>query len=162
MLSIVDAFDSMTTDHVYRPARSRERALAELFEFAGSQFDPELVRQFQELFAQDQNLLTEKLARRWLHRLPKEGSALPWNVVEQYEQLRTGAARGVDRRRCFEKKLIDNMHDGVVFVDSQSTIMLWNTGVERLTGVSAQCRLRPHVPAQPDGHVQQPRAADCE
>jgi HD-GYP domain-containing protein (c-di-GMP phosphodiesterase class II) len=26
MLSIVDAFDSMTTDHVYRPARSRERA----------------------------------------------------------------------------------------------------------------------------------------
>ena len=45
MLSIVDAFDSMTTDQLYRPARSRERALAELFQFAGSQFDPELVRQ---------------------------------------------------------------------------------------------------------------------
>ena len=29
------------------------------------------------------------------------------------------------------------MHDGVVFVDSQSTILLWNTGVERLTGVSS-------------------------
>ena len=37
----------------------------------------------------------------------------------------------------FEKKLIDNMHDGVVFVDSPSTILLWNTGVERLTGVSS-------------------------
>ena len=85
MLSIVDAFDSMTTDQLYRPARSRERALAELFEFAGSQFDPELVRQFQALFSQDQNLLTDKLARRWLHRLPKEGNALPWNVVE-YER----------------------------------------------------------------------------
>jgi diguanylate cyclase (GGDEF)-like protein/PAS domain S-box-containing protein len=37
----------------------------------------------------------------------------------------------------FEKKLVDNMHDGVMFVDSQSTILLWNTGVERLTGVSS-------------------------
>src|SRR5436190_1969745 len=82
MLSIVDAFDSMTTDQLYRPARSRERALAELFEFAGKQFDPGLVRQFQALFSQDQNLLTDKLARRWLHRLPKEGNLLPWNIVE--------------------------------------------------------------------------------
>ena len=28
MLSIVDAFDAMTTDHVYRKALSRERAMA--------------------------------------------------------------------------------------------------------------------------------------
>src|SRR3972149_6667972 len=48
MLSIVDAFDSMTTDHVYRPARSRERALAELFRCAGSPFDPQLVQRFAE------------------------------------------------------------------------------------------------------------------
>src|SRR4029079_16626413 len=101
--------------------------------FAGSQFDPDLVRQFQSVFSHDQNLLTDKLARRWLHRLPKEGNALPWNVVE-YERSETQ----VDPTpSLFEKKLIDNMHDGVVFVDSQSTIVLWNTGVERLTGVSS-------------------------
>ena len=133
MLSIVDAFDSMTTDQLYRPAKSRERALAELFEFAGSQFDPDLVRNYQQLFSQDQNLLSEKLARRWLHRLPKEGNALPWNVVE-YARTET---IGDPTPSLFEKKLIDNMHDGVVFVDSQSTILLWNTGVERLTGVSS-------------------------
>lgn len=133
MLSIVDAFDSMTTDHVYRPARSRERALSELFEYAGSQFDPELVRRFNELFSQDQNLLTEKLARRWLHRLPTEGNLLPWSEVAEYE---SPASPGDSRSALFEKKLIDNMHDGVVFVDSQSLIVLWNTGVERLTGVS--------------------------
>jgi diguanylate cyclase (GGDEF)-like protein/PAS domain S-box-containing protein len=133
MLAIVDAFDSMTTDQLYRPARSRERALAELFDFAGRQFDPELVLQFQGLFSQDQNLLTDKLARRWLHRLPKEGSVLPWNVVE-YERP---ASPSQPTPALFEKKLIDNMHDGVIFVDSQSTILLWNTGVERLTGVSS-------------------------
>ena len=133
MLSIVDAFDSMTTDHVYRPARSRERALAELYQFAGSQFDPQLVRRFEELFSQDQNLMTEKLARRWLHRLPDEGNVLPWkpSIVETLPEPPAAAAA------LFEKKLIDNMHDGVLFVDSQSTIQLWNTGIERLTGVSA-------------------------
>jgi diguanylate cyclase (GGDEF)-like protein/PAS domain S-box-containing protein len=133
MLSIVDAFDSMTTDHVYRPARSRERALAELFEFAGSQFDPELVRSFEQLFSQDQNLLTDKLARRWLRRLPQDGNMLPWKAMTEYAQPQTSAETATS---LFEKKLIDNMHDGVVFVDSQATILLWNTGVERLTGVS--------------------------
>lgn len=161
MLSIVDAFDSMTTDQLYRPAKSRERALAELFEFAGTQFDPELVRQFQSLFAQDQNLLTEKLARRWLHRLPKEGHAVPWNVVE-YE--RTDAPADV-APSLFEKKLIDNMHDGVVFVDSQSTILLWNTGVERLTGVSsaAACgrTLLPNLMDMCNGREQRIANEDC-
>ncbi len=136
ILSIVDAFDSMTTDQLYRPARSRERALAELFEFSGRQFDPELVRQFQRLFSQDQNLLTDKLARRWLHRLPSEGHAVPWNMVER-ERPERGDQFAESTNALFENKLIDNMHDGVVFVDSQSTILQWNTGVERLTGVSA-------------------------
>src|SRR5205823_1259313 len=81
MLSIVDAFDSMTTDHVYRPARSRERALAELFQCAGGQFDPELVQKFSELFSQDQNLLTERLARRWLRGLNRNGNPLPWELT---------------------------------------------------------------------------------
>jgi diguanylate cyclase (GGDEF)-like protein/putative nucleotidyltransferase with HDIG domain/PAS domain S-box-containing protein len=134
MLSIVDAFDSMTTDHVYRPARSRERALAELFACAGSQFDPGLVNRFNELFQLDQNLLVEKLARRWLHGLPTDGNRLPWSEVTTYARL---PAQADSTGSLFEKKLIDNMHDGVVFVDAQAKIVLWNTGVERLTGVSA-------------------------
>src|SRR4051812_7946951 len=161
MLSIVDAFDSMTTDQLYRPAKSRERALAELFQCAGSQFDPELVRQFQTIFSQDQTLLTEKLARRWLHRLPKEGHAVPWNVVE-YERRETPSDPAPS---LFEKKLIDNMHDGVVFVDSQSTILLWNTGVERLTGVSsaAACgrTLLPNLMDMCNGREQRITNDDC-
>ncbi len=140
MLSIIDAFDSMTTDQLYRPARSRERALAELFEFAGNQFDPDLVRQLQAVFSHDQNLLTDKLARRWLHRLPKEGNVLPWAMVpaEHTAQLASTEQLMFDATNSlFEKKLVDNMHDGVIFVDSQCMILLWNTGVERLTGVSS-------------------------
>jgi diguanylate cyclase (GGDEF)-like protein/putative nucleotidyltransferase with HDIG domain/PAS domain S-box-containing protein len=135
MLSIVDAYDSMTTDHVYRPARSRERALAELFQCAGGQFDPELVQKFSDLFSQDQNLLTERLARRWLHSLKRAGSSLPWELSTA---VAIAPASEVDcPEALFEKKLIDNMHDGVLFVDVHSKILLWNTGAERLTGVSS-------------------------
>jgi diguanylate cyclase (GGDEF)-like protein/PAS domain S-box-containing protein len=81
-------------------------------------------------------LLTEKLARHWLHRLPKDGNLVPWNVV--VHERPEPAVDFIDATTSlFEKKLVDNMHDGVIFVDSQSTILLWNTGVERLTGVSS-------------------------
>jgi diguanylate cyclase (GGDEF)-like protein/PAS domain S-box-containing protein len=151
MLSIVDAFDSMTTDHVYRPARSRERALAELFQCAGGQFDPQLVQEFSELFSKDQNLLTGKLADRWLHGLKRDGKPLPWEV-----SATATAANASDVKypvSLFEKKLIDNMHDGVLFVDVHSQILLWNTGAERLTGVSSDAACgRTFLPSLLDMH----------
>lgn len=50
ILSIVDAFDAMTNDRPYGKARSDEEAFAELEKFSGSQFDPELVAVFINLF----------------------------------------------------------------------------------------------------------------
>ncbi|SMC71062.1 diguanylate cyclase [Sporomusa malonica] len=46
MLSIVDAFDAMTSDRPYRQAMSKEDAIAELYRCAGRQFDPNLVDKF--------------------------------------------------------------------------------------------------------------------
>ena len=46
ILLVADAYDAMTSDRAYRPARSHERALAELGRGAGSQFDPEVVDVF--------------------------------------------------------------------------------------------------------------------
>lgn len=43
IISIVDAFDAMTSDRPYRKARDIEWALAQLKENAGTQFDPKLV-----------------------------------------------------------------------------------------------------------------------
>ncbi|MGI9457821.1 MAG: HD domain-containing phosphohydrolase, partial [Aeoliella sp.] len=141
MLAIVDAFDSMITDHVYRPAKPRERALAELFDFAGTQFDPELVKEFTELVSRDQRLLTDQVASRWLTELTNDEDR-EWAPAGPV----TGDKRPGDRRAggsnaLFEQKLVDNMHDGVMFVDNQRRIFLWNTGAERLTGIagSAAC-----------------------
>lgn len=135
MIAIIDAFDSMTTDHVYRPAQSRERALSELFECAGKQFDPRLVKQFVEVLSQRQDLLSSQVAARWLSDLNDRTAGLPWHFDEQAGAIKVEGNK--DPRSLFEQKLLDSMHDGVVFVDAQAKICMWSKGAERMTGVSS-------------------------
>ncbi|MFN9717647.1 MAG: diguanylate cyclase [Planctomycetota bacterium] len=46
VLAIADAFDSMTSDAVYRKRKTRNEACEELRRCSGTQFDPELVERF--------------------------------------------------------------------------------------------------------------------
>ncbi len=46
IISIVDAYDAMLTERPYRKAMTKEKAIQELKENAGTQFDPELVVRF--------------------------------------------------------------------------------------------------------------------
>lgn len=135
MLAIADAFDAMTTDHVYRPAKPRERALAELFDFAGRQFDPALVQSFTELVSDDQGLLSGRSASDWLTSL-KDSTRKEWIPEESTAVPRSGDRRTDTTNALFEQKLVNNLHDGVVFVDTARRVFQWNTGAERLTGVS--------------------------
>ena len=52
ILSIVDAFDAMTSDRPYRKALDFSTAAAELHRCAGTQFDPQLVDEFTRLIVQ--------------------------------------------------------------------------------------------------------------
>ncbi len=131
MLAIVDAFDSMTTDQVYRPALSRERALHELFEHAGTQFDPELVKSFSEL-----NIgahLHQQVISHWLKTLDPRKANQFWNNTPQPLVTAAQPADGL-----FQQKLFDNMFDAVIFVDCNQQIVRWNRGAERLTGLSSE------------------------
>jgi HD superfamily phosphohydrolase YqeK len=46
VISVADAFDAMTSNRSYRPARSLEEGVAELRRCAGTDFDPEIVSAF--------------------------------------------------------------------------------------------------------------------
>ena len=50
IFAIADAFDAMTADRPYRPARAPERALAEILGNSGSQFDPAAVKAFLSVY----------------------------------------------------------------------------------------------------------------
>ena len=43
MMAVVDAFDAMTNDRTYRPAMSKDQAIAELIANKKTQFDPDIV-----------------------------------------------------------------------------------------------------------------------
>jgi diguanylate cyclase (GGDEF)-like protein/PAS domain S-box-containing protein len=49
IVAICDAYDAMTTDRVYQPAKTKKDALEELIRYRGTQFDPTLVDFFLEL-----------------------------------------------------------------------------------------------------------------
>lgn len=55
--AVADVFDALTNDRVYRPALTRDEALATMRADSGTHFDPDLLNRLFEM------LLTEKLAR---------------------------------------------------------------------------------------------------
>ena len=132
MIAVAEAFDAMTTDRVYRPALSQERAMAELFRCAGSQFDPILVRQFVEMLEGDRGQLRKQVAARWLLSLDPQTANTYWN----FTTAPIPAASQASEAAIFEAKLLDNMYDAVVFIDARRRIVLWNHGAERLTGIA--------------------------
>ena len=51
IVAIADAYDAMTHDRPYKRAMSHDAAIVELKQHAGTQFDPELVALFCDLYA---------------------------------------------------------------------------------------------------------------
>lgn len=134
MLAIIDAFDAMQSDQVYRAAMPLERAFNELLRGAGSQFDPSLVVLFIKLFEAGHFELRDEVARRWLQELNVEMAHATWKRTESHHY----ASKADTAESLFQQKLLDNMHDAVVFVDNTGRITLWNRGAERMTGIPSK------------------------
>jgi putative nucleotidyltransferase with HDIG domain len=73
IFSVADAFDAITSNRVYREGRSYEAAAKELDEWAGRQFDPQVVEAFHRVPKED----WEELRRRSLLRKPHESKWQP-------------------------------------------------------------------------------------
>ncbi|MCY2994166.1 MAG: HD domain-containing protein, partial [Planctomycetota bacterium] len=80
ILAISEAFDAMTTNHVYRRAMSRERAVTEMFEHAGTQFDPQLIRKFVRFLGSDHDQLRASVMSHWLQELRDGSGSGVWQL----------------------------------------------------------------------------------
>ena len=132
MIAVVEAYDAMTTDHLYRPAMSEERAIAELYHFAGKQFDPDLVQEFVRFQREGLESSREAIAHRWLSELDSETVNQLWRWVPPARSIAPPEMETV-----FQHRLLQWMRDGVFFVDAHQIILQWNHGAERLSGIMA-------------------------
>ena len=73
--------------------------------------------------------LQSVVARRWLKDLQlAEGDGSMWQLSSN--RPTSAAAKS---ESLFYRKLLESMHDAVLFIDSSLKIMLWNRAAERLT-----------------------------
>jgi HD-GYP domain-containing protein (c-di-GMP phosphodiesterase class II) len=70
ILAVVDAFDAMTSERVFRKGRGYKDAVLELERYSGRQFDPMVVEAFRRIPADDWDFLRE----RSLLERPEQGS----------------------------------------------------------------------------------------
>lgn len=132
MIAVVEAYDAMTTDHLYRPAMSEERAIAELYHFAGKQFDPDLVQEFVRFHREGLESSREAITHRWLSELDSETVNQLWRWMPPARCIAPPEMETV-----FQHRLLQWMRDGVFFVDAHQIILQWNHGAERLSGIMA-------------------------
>jgi diguanylate cyclase (GGDEF)-like protein/PAS domain S-box-containing protein len=138
MMSIVDAFDAMTTEQVYRRAVSNERAMSELFEFAGSQFDPVMVQDFCRLLSGGKIGFDAAVAQRWLKTITSSSSNAHWGGIGSGAP--PPSSSGGPQRSLEDdltSSMVDHMLDGVVLLDQDMTVRRWNPAAEKLTGIAA-------------------------
>ncbi len=131
MIAIADAYDAMTTPQVYRPAMSHDRAIRELYDFAGTQFDPTLIEEFASIPTFNPQEFYESTAKNWLVDLQ------PKTVDSCWQLQRGGSSTNQTPTVLFQQRLLDNMYDAVIFLDTSLQVTFWNRGSERLTGIPA-------------------------
>jgi diguanylate cyclase (GGDEF)-like protein len=97
IVAVADAYHAMVHDRPYSPALTHERALAELRRNAGTQFDPQVVQVFCEVYADE--VPPDGLEEVYrLHERARDG--LPHLDVARPEQAPAGDAAPRRRRRA--------------------------------------------------------------
>lgn len=130
MLRIIDAFDSMTTDQVFRKALTRDSALEELFAYADEQFDRPLVEDFSKLVTEPRPDLESSVAQRWLSQLMPGESPGFWDSASP----RSGHATQASLASIYTPRLLDVLTDAAIYLDAEGQVLQWNRAAEEMSG----------------------------
>ncbi|MEM7313631.1 MAG: diguanylate cyclase [Planctomycetota bacterium] len=137
MLSIVDAFDAMTTNRVYRKAIPHDRAIQELFECSGTQFDPQLVEHFSKVHAEGRLVLDERATTRWLRSLSEANVNRMWQMTVPESDFQPLSCEDI-----FHGQLFDSISEGAFYLDHNGIVTRWNRSASNLTGLTSECILQ--------------------
>ncbi len=134
ILSVADAYDSLRSDQVYRPAKSHDEAMTILGENTGTQFDGNVI-----------NALL-----RWVG---ESGFAKSRTYPPQAETGDSGSVFA-DPQQAHDAEvlsrifahlyLLENLYDGFYVIDADLRFIVWNGGAQRLVGQPAE-NLLDHV-----------------
>ncbi|MEM7475029.1 MAG: diguanylate cyclase [Planctomycetota bacterium] len=136
MLAIVDAYDSMTIEQVFRRALSHEAALQELCANAGTQFDPSLVKDFSLFISEPRQELELQTAKRWLSEL-KAPLAVGFSKPQDANASKQIVFDEKSLEPVFHRRFLDAMPDAAVYLGSKGQILNWNRAAEQLVGRQA-------------------------
>jgi len=165
IIAIADAFDSMTSDQVYRPAMSRESAVGNLFAGSGLQFDPDLTRAFVRAIEHSTVWPPERVKLSWLRGLQVSPHELPWSApaidetfgvvcsaiamagAGSFDETINATTAAISARSTFVSRdplldpLLNSLTEAVIFIDSHGVIRDWNEAAAQLTCISASAVL---------------------
>lgn len=144
MLTIADAFDSMTSEQPFRRAMSREMAINELFRNAGSQFDASLIQEFSHLVTLPVGELDAIIGKRWLNELT------PY-PIPGFCDTSVPASSGAMQTlidTLYHHRLLEAMNDAAIYVDFDRHVLSWNRAAEKLTGRNAASMLHQTLSAE--------------
>jgi diguanylate cyclase (GGDEF)-like protein/putative nucleotidyltransferase with HDIG domain/PAS domain S-box-containing protein len=133
LLAVADAYDSLRNDQSYRKGKSHDETMRLLTEHSGKEYDRNIVNTLNRWIREEgQTFLADEAGRRLADTLT---GAVDSDTVRQAGELSHVFA--------FLYQL-ETLYDGFCLVDDQLRFVVWNHGMERLTGLSAQQILGEH------------------
>ena len=126
ILAVADAYDSLSTDQVYRPAKPHNEVMRVLQEASGTRFDGNVV----------------SALLRWI-----DGNGLPAAGEQEIATPAASTAGNLNPEEAAEITTIGNifsylfvlesLYDGFYLVDGGMRFCIWNRGCEKIFGKSA-------------------------
>jgi diguanylate cyclase (GGDEF)-like protein/PAS domain S-box-containing protein len=127
LLAVADAYDSLRNDQSYRKGKSHDETMRLLTEHSGKEYDRNIVSTLNRWIREEgQSFLANESGRRLADTIT---GAVDADTIRQAGELSHVFAF---------LYLLETLYDGFCLVDDQQRFVVWNHGMERLTGIPAQ------------------------
>ena len=130
IIAVVDAYDAMTNDRVYRKALAESAARSELLRCAGTQFDPRIVREFIAMLEEDdrkRGVTVSTMSQE------ESGKSLEPTAVRKPEMVRTVS------------KNVHRICSCIYYIEEDFSIVQVDDQFEKLTGYSREDALSKRI-----------------